>query len=109
MRRAPATRRCAARYHAHSTAPDERHVQHSVLCLAAWQRSPARVHAAGTLLRVHIRDFVHHASDFFVYKMVNKNIVLVHFSVLVLSDECDESDELLVTVISIQCCVCTRL
>ena len=28
--------------------------------------------------------------------------VLVHFSVLVLSDECDESDELLVTVISIQ-------
>ena len=35
--------------------------------------------------------------------------ILVHFSVLVLSDECDESDELLVTVISIQCCVCTRL
>ena len=34
--------------------------------------------------------------------------ILVYFSVLVLSDECDESDELLVTVISIQCCVCTR-
>jgi len=33
----------------------------------------------------------------------------VYFSVLVLSDESDESDELLVTVISIQCCVCTRL
>ena len=33
----------------------------------------------------------------------------MHFSVLVLSDECDESDELLVTVKSIQCCVCTRL
>ena len=33
----------------------------------------------------------------------------MHFSVLVLSDECDESDELLVTVISIQYCVCTRL
>ena len=30
----------------------------------------------------------------------------MYFSVLVLSDE---SDELLVTVISIQCCVCTRL
>ena len=35
--------------------------------------------------------------------------LLVHFSGLVLSDECDESDELLVTVISILCCVCTRL
>ena len=33
----------------------------------------------------------------------------MHFSVLILSDECDENDELLVTVISIQCCVCTRL
>ena len=40
---------------------------------------------------------------------VGNHLILVHFSVLVLSDECDESDELPVTVISIQCCVCTRL
>ena len=41
--------------------------------------------------------------------LTNEYRILVYFSVLVLSDESDESDELLVTVISIQCCVCTRL
>ena len=42
-----------------------------------------------------------------VTKLLSCNL-LVHFSVLVLSGECDESDELLVTVISIQWCVCAR-
>ena len=32
----------------------------------------------------------------------------MHLSVLVLSDESDDCDELLVTVIDIQCCVCKR-
>ena len=47
---------------------------------------------------------------FSLFSERQRETILVHyFSVLVLSDECDESDELLVTVISIQCCVCTRL
>ena len=34
-------------------------------------------------------------------KSAGSSCVLVYFSVLVLSDECDESDELLVTVIKV--------
>ena len=45
-------------------------------------------------------------SKFTIKKMYAVVCLLVYFSVVVLSDE---SDELLVTVISIQCCVCTRL